>query len=155
MKTRHTLLALSLLFAVCTAPFASYAVEMDGRHKNDNYVSPEKVDGVTTIDTVKAHELWEKRAVFIDTRSKTAVESGRIPGAVLLPYEPGKDNQPLTAESLAKAATKDQAVVCYCNGIKCDRAPWCAALAAEWGWSKVYFYRTGLPAWAKAGHNVE
>ncbi|MCK5284743.1 MAG: rhodanese-like domain-containing protein [Alphaproteobacteria bacterium] len=155
MKIKYALFAFSLFLAISITSFTSYAIDLDARYCNDDYISPEEVDGVELVDTVKAYELWENRAVFIDTRSETAFESGRIPGAVHLPYEPGKENQPLTEESLAEVAAKDEAVVCYCNGIKCDRAPWCAALALEWGWTDVYYYRTGVPAWAEAGHDVE
>lgn len=130
--------------------------ELDTRLSNADYISPETVEGAKLVTTEEAYALWEKRAVFVDTRSTKAFELGRIPGAISLPYEPGAESaQPFTAESLAEVAEKDEPLVCYCNGLKCDRAPWCASLALEWGYTDVYYYREGFPAWAEAGHSVE
>lgn len=120
-----------------------------------DYISPETVEGAETVDTEKAHKLWENRTVFVDVRKDTDFEAGRIPGAVQIIYDPGKDNQPLTEESLTEVVEKDQPFVCYCNGHNCDRSSWCAALANKWGWQEVYYYRDGFPAWAEAGHPVE
>ncbi|MCG7964236.1 MAG: rhodanese-like domain-containing protein, partial [Candidatus Thiodiazotropha taylori] len=103
----------------------------------------------------KAHELWKARAWFIDPRKPEQYEAGRIPGALNIEYDPGTPNQQLTADSLAAEVPKDEAVVFYCNAEGCDRSSWGAALAVEWGWSKVYYYRDGFPGWTTAGYPVE
>ncbi len=130
------------------------AVDLPTR-ADPNYVSPESVSGATTVDAAKAHELWEARAVFVDVREAGQYEAGRIPGATNIPYGPGKPNQALTAESLEAQVGKEDPVVFYCNAIKCDRSSWGAALAAEWGWKKVYYFRTGFPSWSKAGYPTQ
>jgi len=48
------------------------------------YVSPEAVPGATTIDTATAKALLDTGVVFIDVRTDTDWEAGRIPGALHL-----------------------------------------------------------------------
>ena len=120
-----------------------------------SYVSPESVPGATTVDAAKAHALWKDRAWFVDPRKPEQYEVGRIPGALNIEYDPGTPDQQLTAESLAAAVPRSEAVVFYCNAAGCDRSSWGAALAAEWGWQEVYYFRDDYPGWTKAGYPVE
>ncbi len=113
-------------------------------------VSPEKVNGATTIDTLQAKSLFDKGALFVDSRKNSDWDAGRIPDAVHLEL---KTN--FTAESLASEASKGEAIVCYCNGHKCMRSSSCSAQAVTWGYSKVYYYRDGFPAWKAAGYPTE
>lgn len=123
--------------------------------KGGDYTSPETVPGATTIDAAKANELWKARAWFIDPRKPGEFDAGHIPGAINIEYDPGSPNQALTAESLEKEVPKNEPVVFYCNAEKCDRSSWGAALAAEWGWSEVYYFRGGYPDWVKAGYPIQ
>ncbi len=151
MKKTLSLLAFSALTL-----FGSLAMAVDLPIKTDgSYVSPETVSGVTTVDAAKAHELWEARAWFVDPRKPEQFEAGHIPGALNIEYDPGTPDQQLTAESLEKEVPKNEAVVFYCNAEKCDRSSWGAALATEWGWKEVYYFRDGYPAWTKAGYPVQ
>lgn len=122
---------------------------------DSSYLSPEKVAGATTVDAAKAYELWKARAWFVDPRKPVEYEEGHIPGAVNIEYDPGMPDQPLTPASLEAEVPKNEAVVFYCNAEKCDRSSWSAALAAEWGWTDVYYFRGGYPAWVNAGYPVQ
>jgi rhodanese-related sulfurtransferase len=151
MRTRLNTLIFGILFATTTS-----ALAVDLPIKTDpSYVSPASVPGATTVDAAKAHELWKQRAWFVDPRKSGQFEAGRIPGALNIEYAPGKPDQPLTAESLAAEVPKDEPVVFYCNAEGCDRSSWGAALAVEWGWQQVYYFRDGFPSWSKAGYPVE
>ncbi len=136
------------------------AIDLSVKTGSD-YVSPEVVKGATTVDAAKANELWQQRAWFIDPRKPTQYEAGRIPGALNIEYDPdakqatGLSDQQLTEASLLAEVPKNEAVVFYCNAEACDRSSWAAALAVEWGWEKVYYFRLGYPAWTKAGYAVE
>lgn len=141
--------------ALLLMPAGAMAVDLPSKMNTENYVSPETVEGVTTVDAEQAHELWKERVVFIDTRKDSDWEAGRIPGAFHIPYKPGKPDQPFTEQSLMEVAAEDQPIVCYCNGSSCDRSSWCAALAKEWGWEEVYYFRDGYPAWKNTGYPVE
>jgi rhodanese-related sulfurtransferase len=114
------------------------------------YVSPETVPGATTIDTAQAKNLFDRGAIFIDVRSNADWEAGRIPGAVHLEL----DNV-FTEAALGTVARPYQDVVMYCNGTKCPRSSTAAAAAVKWGFSRVYYYRLGLPDWQAAGYPVE
>ncbi|MEO5373754.1 MAG: rhodanese-like domain-containing protein [Alphaproteobacteria bacterium] len=112
--------------------------------------APETVPGAVTVDAAKAKELFDKGAAFIDPRKDADWDAGRIPGAHHLELD-----KVLTKDSLAKAAKPDDPVVFYCNGAKCMVSPKAIAQAVEWGWKKIYFFRTGFPAWKAAGYPTE
>ena len=114
------------------------------------YVSPEAVPGATTIDTTTAKALFDTGVVFIDVRTDTDWEAGRIPGALHLELK-----HVYSVESLGTIVAKDQAMVVYCNGIQCPRSSEAATKAVVWGFSKVYYYRLGFPDWQAAGYPVE
>jgi len=114
------------------------------------YVSPEVVAGATTIDTATAKVLFDRGVVFIDVRTDTDWEAGRIPGAIHLELQ-----HVYRVESLGTAVTKDQEVIVYCNGSQCPRSSEAATKAVAWGFTKVYYYRLGFPDWQAAGYLVE
>ncbi len=113
-------------------------------------LSPEQVEGATTVDTAKAKELFEQGVTFVDVRRTNEYEEARIPGAVGLELK-----HDFNEESLAKVVDKNDPVVFYCNGHKCLRSSKASAKAVGWGWTKVYYYRDGMPAWQAAGMPVE
>ncbi len=148
-------LALIGLLLCSLFSMSAFAVDLPTR-KDKGYSSPESVEGATTVDAAKAHELWEQRAVFIDVRKAGQFEAGRVPGAINLSYGPEiTGEQPFNAAALESNVGKNDPVVIYCNDEGCDRSSWGSALALEWGWTKVYYFREGFPAWSKAGYPVE
>jgi rhodanese-related sulfurtransferase len=108
------------------------------------------VPGAATIDTAQAKVLFDKGAIFIDVRNEADWAAGRIPGAVHLELDKG-----FTEASLGAVARPDQEVVVYCNGAKCPRSSAAAAAAVKWGFTRVYYYRLGLPDWQASGYPVE
>lgn len=113
-------------------------------------LSPVSVDGATTVNAAEAKALFDNEALFVDTRKDKDWEAGRIPGAEHLNVK-----KVLTQESLAEVAGKDEVIVMYCNGHKCIRSSQAAKMAVDWGFSKVYYFRDGFPAWKAAGYPVE
>lgn len=112
--------------------------------------SPMTVEGATTVDTAKAKELFDAEVAFIDVRKNSDWEAGRIPGAIHLEIK-----KVLSAESLSAEVAKDEAVVMYCNGASCLRSSKASVKAVGWGFTNVYYYRDGFPAWKSASHPVE
>jgi len=157
MQFRLTILMFLIAFVIA---IPVHAVDLAVKTGKD-YVSPASVSGATTVDAAAAHKLWEERAYFVDPRKPGQYEAGRIPGAINIEYDPdpkqssGLSDQQLTEQSLAADVPKEEAVVFYCNAEGCDRSSWASALAVEWGWKKVYYFRLGFPAWSKAGYPVE
>ncbi len=117
--------------------------------------SPETVAGATTVDTAGAKKLFDDGALFVDPRKDSDFKAGRILEAVHLDIA-GKSTV-LDEASLLKAASGDKAapIVFYCNGIACLRSADAATMAAGWGFSNLYYYRDGYPAWKDAGLPIE
>ncbi|MCB1802561.1 MAG: rhodanese-like domain-containing protein [Gammaproteobacteria bacterium] len=113
-------------------------------------VSPETVDGATTVDTAAARALFDQEAAFVDTRKDSDFEAGRIPGAIHIELK-----KKFSEESLSAEVGKDEPVVFYCNGHSCLRSSEASKLAVGWGYTKVSYYRDGFPAWKAAGNPVE
>lgn len=137
MKT--LIYALSFVFAIAGAEAALAAKE-----------SPMEVSGAQTVDAATAKQLFDKGVTFVDVRKDSDFEAGRVPGAHHLELK-----KVFTDESLGKVASKGGEVVIYCNGHSCMRSSKAAAQAVEWGYSKVYYFRDGLPAWQSEGYPVE
>ena len=112
--------------------------------------SPLTVDGATTVDTAKAKALFDDGVIFVDVRSDSDFEAGRIPEAEHL-----ESKKVLSESSLQEVVAKDEPVVIYCNGHSCMRSSKASGMAVSWGWTKVYYYRDGFPAWKSAGYPVE
>ena len=153
MRYNRLVVATALAGALASAPVAA-EVNLPIKSSGD-YSSPESVPGAQSVDTERAHSLWLNHAYFLDPRSDSDFESGRIPGAIHIKYDPGKPNQELTPETLEAVVPKNAPLVVYCNDEGCDRSSWAAALAADWGWTSVYYYRDGYPVWTQYNYPSE
>jgi len=134
---------LKLLFAVLLFSITTVATAGDK-------ISPTSVKGATTVDTAKAKVLFDKGVLFLDVRKDKDWDAGRVPDAIHIELK-----KKLSDESMSKEIKKDEEVVIYCNGEKCMRSSVASAKAVGWGFSKVYYYRDGFPAWKAAGHPSE
>jgi rhodanese-related sulfurtransferase len=125
-------------------------VALVGGANASDKISPQTIDGATTVSAAEAKDLFDKGTLFVDTRKDKDWSAGRIPDAVHLDVK-----QALSEETLGNEAKKDEAVVMYCNGESCMRSSKASAMAVEWGFTKVYYFRDGFPAWKSAGYPVE
>jgi len=137
---KHVAWAISAILMFSTS--AAFAAEK---------ISPMSVAGATTVDTATAKSLFDKKVVFVDPRNDKDWDAGRIPGAVHMDINKGA----FTKDTLGVTVKKDQEVVMYCNGEKCLRSAEAAEKAISWGYSKVYYYRDGFPAWQAAHYPTE
>jgi rhodanese-related sulfurtransferase len=112
-------------------------------------IAPVKVIGATTVTTVFAKKLHEQGITFIDVRKKADYEAGHIPGAKNIPLDS------FTSDALSAVVNKKQQVIFYCNGIRCDASSTATKKALEWGWTSVYYYRSGFPDWKRTGLEFE
>ena len=113
-------------------------------------VSPENVTGAITVDAKKAKALFDKGIVFVDVRKDKDFAAGRVPDAVHIELKKAYNK-----DSLGKHVKTGDSVVVYCNGHSCMRSAKAAEKAVSWGYSKVYYFRDGFPAWKSAGYPVE
>lgn len=112
--------------------------------------TPESVPGATTVDAAAAKQLFDQEAAFVDLRKENVWNSGRVPGAIWLDFKNSFDEATLTDE-----VDKDEKLVFYCSGVRCPRSSKAAIKALAWGYTDVYYFRDGFPAWKTAGYPVE
>ncbi|MDH3355217.1 MAG: rhodanese-like domain-containing protein [Chromatiales bacterium] len=112
--------------------------------------SPENVDGATTVDTAAVKKLFDKGVAIVDVRKDSDWQAGRISDAIHIELKKAFNEGSLGAE-----VKKGDEVVFYCNGHGCLRSSKATKKAVGWGYTKVYYYRDGFPAWKAAGYPAE
>jgi len=105
------------------------------------YSAPLHVDGSKLVDSKEAYALYQQGVTFVDVRPQRFVTSGMIKGAHHL-YVGA-----MTPQTIQKVVAKDAPVVVYCNGVSCSLTAEAIVKMAAWGYSKIYYYRDGFPAW--------
>jgi len=108
------------------------------------------VEGATKIGAAEAKALHDRGVRFVDVRSAIAYGRGHIPGASLLDLV-----ITLSKETLSQVVDKDSEVVFYCYGKYCHYSAFASAKALRWGFSRVYYFAGGFPAWVDAKYPVE
>ena len=131
---------INILFLVFAVSFANAA----------DKVSPTTVAGARTVTAEEAKALFDKGVLFIDVRADPEWEAGRIPGAVHIELK-----KVFSKETLSKQVKANEPVVFYCNGPKCLRSSQASQKAVKWGFTKVNYFRGGIPAWESAGYPIE
>ena len=107
------------------------------------------IKGVTEIDHATANTMLEGGATLVDVRPATDFESGHIPGSVNLSLPVA-----LSSDSLGEVARTDGPVIFSCFGKHCPYAPYAAAKARLWGYTRVYRFAGGFPTWQAEGRPV-
>ena len=113
-------------------------------------VSPMTVDGAKSVTTEEAKKLFDSGALFIDVRKDKDWAAGRVADAVQLNI---KTN--LSEQTMLEEMKKGDPAVIYCNGERCMRSSNATKKAVGWGFTNIYYYRDGYPAWKSAGYPVE
>ena len=121
------------------------------------YFTPRQLPGATVVDAAAVARLLKAGAVFVDTRNETEFKAGRVPQARWVPYaeKSAKDTDfDAAADSfdLAKLpADKAVPLVFACNGPECWKSYKSSLAAIKAGYTKVHWFRGGLPEWRTAG----
>ena len=124
----HKILLLIWLFSL--SPFAAALDAPDG------------IVGATTVNAFQAKQLFDRGALFIDVRSQADWEIGRIAGAQHL------DLQSTFGELYHnKSIARNTPLVIYCNSDACLRSAYASAVTVHWGFSQVFYFRSGFFAW--------
>ncbi len=143
MLKRKSLSLTSLFFIlVITSPHVTAG--------NSDYRSPEEVPGTTTITAEVAKKLYDEGVVMIDVRNPRLYARRHIPGAHHLDLKTAYNE-----DALAAIASKDDAIVIYCSGVKCSRSYRASEQAVSWGYRRVNYFRGGISDWRKAGYPME
>jgi rhodanese-related sulfurtransferase len=116
-------------------------------------VSPTEVQGAKTVNAEQVKTLWMQGVLCIDPRSKADWEAGRIPGALhMMSKSQAYQAQTVLAET---GGRYDAPIVAYCNAESCLRAADLARDLVSWGFTHVYYFRDGFPAWKNAKYPYE
>jgi rhodanese-related sulfurtransferase len=101
------------------------------------------------LGLVQVKELFDsKEASIIDARDRNAFAAGHIKGAISLPLPDAAAMVPEFSSRVPKSAI----LVIYCNGYSCEDSVELGKLLLAAGYSTVYYFDGGLPAWRDANY---
>jgi len=124
------------------------------------YFTPRQLPGATVVDAVNVARLMTEGANYFDTRTEAEFKASHVPGAKWLPYieKSAKDtdyDSALDSFDISKLpANKSAALVFACNGAECWKSYKASHAALKAGYSKVFWFRGGLPEWRTAERQV-
>jgi len=124
------------------------------------FFSPEVLPGAMPVVAEQVKQLMAQKVPLFDVRPQTQYQEAHIPGAVSLPYimnSPKEVDYDDTADrfDLSKLPQdKNAPMIFQCNGAECWYSYKAARYAVKRGYKKVYWFRTGLPAWKAAGYPI-
>ena len=122
--------------------------------------TPEAINGVTRVSAEQVAELGKQGVTIVDTRSKNEYENEHIRGAVLASYAE-KSLKEIDFDgkrddfSALKNFAKDKPIVFLCNGPECWKSYKASRTALAEGYTKIYWFRGGMPEWREKHLPVE
>lgn len=125
------------------------------------YFTPRSLPGAQVPDAATVAQLLQRGARYIDTRVEAEFQAGHVPGATLVPYveKSPKDadyDGKLDQFDLGKlGGNKAAELIFACNGAECWKSYKAARAALAAGYTKVYWFRGGLPEWRATGQKVD
>ena len=108
--------------------------------------APESMPGATTVSAEEVVDLIlsNPELVVIDSRKKTEYIKGHIEGAINIL------NTELMREDLDMIAPdRAQALLFYCNGVRCLRSSAAIKKAVGWGYTNIFWFRGGWNEWTE------
>ncbi len=115
-----------------------------------------KADDALFVTLDQTRQLFERvtstgDVVFVDARNAPEFAAGRIATAINLSPDRFFGGIPPELDAIAR----EFIVVVYCGGGECDASKLVAKRFNEQGYTKVYVFNAGYPAWVAAGLPVE
>lgn len=123
--------------------------------------TPDSLSGAIPVDAARTKFLAESGVLVIDARVANEYAESHIRGAINVPY---KEKSAKSADfdasqdsfDLSKLpASKDTAMVIYCNGPECWKSYKASKAAVKAGYKTVYWFRLGIPEWKAKGYPTE
>lgn len=121
------------------------------------YFTPRTLPGAQVVNAAAVAALLQRGARYIDTRTEEEFKAGRVQGAVWVPY--GETSQKdadydATADQFDLSqlgADRGRDLIFACNGAECWKSYKASQAAVKAGFSKVHWFRGGLPEWRSEG----
>lgn len=120
------------------------------------YFTPRSLPGATVVDAAQVERLLASGARYIDVRTDAEFKRAHVGSAVLLPYveKSPKDvdfDARLDSFDIDKLpAARDTLLVFACNGAECWKSYKASLAAVRAGYTRVHWFRGGLPEWRQA-----
>lgn len=123
-------------------------------------LTPGSIAGVATVAAAEVQKLATSGAVLVDTRSAKEFDQEHIKGALHAPYlEKSLKEKDFDASlddySAILKLPKDKSLVLYCNGSECWKSYKASIVLKKHGYTKIYWYRGGMPDWRENKLPVE
>jgi rhodanese-related sulfurtransferase len=117
--------------------------------------TPVGLPGATLVTAADVKRLAAQGALIADTRNAQEFQQKHIPGAVLVPYleKSLKDvayDRKLDDFSALTKLDKTVPTIFQCNGPECWKSYKASREALTAGFTKVYWFRGGMPEWEAA-----
>lgn len=117
--------------------------------------TPPSLPGATVVTAEEVSRLMSQGAVVVDTRNEKEFKAQHIPGAMFVPYHEKslKDvayDAKLDDFSGLSGLDPKKPTVFHCNGAECWKSYKASRAAIAQGFTKVYWFRGGMPEWEKA-----
>jgi rhodanese-related sulfurtransferase len=122
--------------------------------------TPDALKGVTRVSAEEVVELGRQNVAVADTRSQKEYDNEHVRGAILVSYvekslketdfDASKDNF-----DALKTLPKDKPVLFLCNGPECWKSYKASRAAVAAGYTKIYWFRGGMPEWREKHLPVE
>lgn len=108
--------------------------------------APESMPGATSLLAEETVDLIlsNPELIIIDSRKKTEYIKGHIEGAINIL------NTELLREDLEIIAPdRTQALLFYCNGVRCLRSSDSINKVVNWGYTNIFWFRGGWNEWTE------
>lgn len=125
------------------------------------FYTPEVLPGATIPTAEQVKQLMAQGAPLFDVRPAAHRLNGYIPGSVSVPYglnspkEVDYDDAVDHFDLSKLPQDKNAAMIFQCNGAECWFSYKAARYMVKRGYKRVYWFRTGLPAWKAAGYPIK
>ena len=125
------------------------------------FFTPEVLPGAGIVNAEQVKKMMAQGVPLFDVRPESHYREGHIPGAKHLPYQLNSPKEPEYDDSVDKfdvtklPQDKNTAMIFQCNGAECWYSYKAARYLVKRGYKRVYWFRTGLPAWKAAGYPLQ
>jgi ABC-type phosphate/phosphonate transport system substrate-binding protein/rhodanese-related sulfurtransferase len=125
------------------------------------FYTPETLPGASIPTAEQVKKLMAQGVPLFDVRPPAHRRDGFIPGSVSVPYEMSSPKEVDYDDSVDRfdlsklPRDKNAAMIFQCNGAECWFSYKASRYMVKRGYKRVYWFRTGLPAWKAAGYTVK
>jgi len=119
--------------------------------------TPASLAGVKNVGAEEVKKMLDAGVPVIDTRVATEYAEKTIKGAKSVPYkeksakEPGFDASQDQFDLSKLPSDKGAPVVLFCNAGECWKSYKASVVALKAGYSKIHWFRGGMPEWVAKG----